>query len=312
MSETEKVGHAAYAGHHVLNILYPHRFYRHEAVLAPYAAALTAPQANAAQAFGRHIAVSLIGARLDDGFSDYVPFTPSPPGGTPGAYQFTPGQVFTIYPQLATTQTFVITNPASFDLGPPYALDSDAYAADLAEVFWMGGKESNRTQYQNDTIYFWADGLTTSSLAGHFNSIAQKVLLPSLGLDRTAEVFAQINVAAFDTSVAGWGMKYKYRFWRPLTAIRQGTGNPALAQYVKADWNNELGPAVSPEFAPEYASGKLIYENYVVLEMKKESRPLDVTEYSNLNVSKACCLLKHAKRTFLIYNKLPIIPFAFF
>lgn len=252
LSDPETIGRAAYAGHAVLNELFPWRFYKHDAVLAPYAAALTADQAATAQAAGRALAVALIGNSLTDGFSNYVPFTPAPPGGPPGAYQFTPNQTYALYPQLATTRPFVITNVSSFDLGPPLALSSPNYTTQLGEVYTLGAKGSPaRNPTQNDTIYFWVDGATTSAITGHFNTIAQTVLPSSLPLETAAEAFAKANVAAFDASIAGWAVKYKYLFWRPITAIRQGDGTPANAPYVNASWN----PEVTTPPHPEYASG---------------------------------------------------------
>ena len=259
VTDVEKVGRAGYAAHAILNNLFPWRFNRHDAVLAPYAATLSPIQAGTAQIAGRDLAAALIGAHLADGLSNYVAFVPAPAGGPAGAYQFTPNQTFTLYPQLATTKPFVITDPNSFDLGPPNAVSSTGYTADLAEVFNNGVKGSPiRNQYQTDTAYFWADGATTSAITGHFNTIAQKVIPASTPLDKVAEIFAQVNVAAFDASIAGWAVKYKYLFWRPITAIRQGDGVAANAQYVKADWTPEL--ATPPH--PEYASGEFLDYSY--------------------------------------------------
>lgn len=43
-----------------------------------------------------------------------------------------------------------------------------------------------------------------------------------------ARLFAQINMALFDTYVAVWDSKYEYNHWRPYTAVREADadGNP--------------------------------------------------------------------------------------
>lgn len=252
-NDVQKAGAAAYAGHAVLNQLAPWRFNFHDATLQPFAAALSPAENALAQKVGTTIAANLIYLHLQDGLSNYSPFTPAPTPGPPGAYQYTPGQTFVLYPQLATTKTFVISNISEFDIGPPNALNSTAYTTELAEVFSFGVKNSTvRSQYQTDTAYFWADGATTSAITGHFNQIAQKVLPATLTLEQVAAAYAKGNVAAFDASVAGWAVKYKYLFWRPISAIRQGDGVPANAAYVDANWNPELATPPHPEYASGY------------------------------------------------------------
>src|SRR6185295_1931675 len=70
---------------------------------------------------------------------------------------------------------------------------------------------------------------------------------------------ALVNMAQADAGFAAWNSKFKYDFWRPITAIRRGAedGNPATI----ADPNWEpLGapggdnPDFTPPF-PAYVSG---------------------------------------------------------
>lgn len=49
---------------------------------------------------------------LCDGFDRYVPFTPAAAGSPPGEYQFTPGQTFVVYPQIAQTKPLVLSSVA--------------------------------------------------------------------------------------------------------------------------------------------------------------------------------------------------------
>lgn len=58
-------------------------------------------------------------------------------------------------------------------------------------------------------------------MAGHFNQIAQ-VLAESEGLSlhEAARLFALMNAATWDASLAAYKLKYAQPRWRPVTAIR--------------------------------------------------------------------------------------------
>ena len=58
---------------------------------------------------------------------------------------------------------------------------------------------------------------------------AQVAASRSLTLSQNAHLFAQINIAMADGGFAFFDTKYRYLFWRPITAIREGgaDGNPA-------------------------------------------------------------------------------------
>ena len=86
---------------------------------------------------------------------------PYPPNGPVGKYQFVPGQSSALYPELATTGTILL--PANLSVGAawglaPHAIPSDAYRADLEEVFAYGRANSTaRSREMTQTVYFWAD-----------------------------------------------------------------------------------------------------------------------------------------------------------
>ena len=59
----------------------------------------------------------------------------------------------------------------------------------------------------------------TATIAGHWNNITALVLPSNTSLTETAELFAKLNAAFYDSNIAGWYIKYKTLFWRPITAI---------------------------------------------------------------------------------------------
>jgi hypothetical protein len=89
----------------------------------------------------------------------------------------------------------------------------------------------------------------TSAVSGHWNQIAQAVLPPSTSTLRAALLFAQLNAAQWDASIAAYRQKYADKFWRPITAINQGdASNPTLKD---ATWV----PFLSTPAHPEHPSG---------------------------------------------------------
>jgi hypothetical protein len=46
------------------------------------------------------------------------------------------------------------------------------------------------------------------------------------GLLETARILAKLHVAMADAVIGCWDQKIKYNFWRPITAIREGGGDP--------------------------------------------------------------------------------------
>lgn len=60
----------------------------------------------------------------------------------------------------------------------------------------------------------------TSTINGHFYTVAKSLLPNSTSLLDTAALFARLGAAQFDSNVVGWYIKYNTLFWRPITAIR--------------------------------------------------------------------------------------------
>ena len=70
-------------------------------------------------------------------------------------------------------------------------------------------------------------------------------------LEENARLFALLNIAEADAGIIAWDCKYKFEFWRPVTAIRNGDLDPPVETEKDAAWTPLL---VTPPF-PEYTSG---------------------------------------------------------
>jgi hypothetical protein len=60
---------------------------------------------------------------------------------------------------------------------------------------------------------------------GTWRGIAADQGLSVLG---AARLFAMLSTASSDALIGCWDSKFQYAFWRPVTAIRAGAGNPDL------------------------------------------------------------------------------------
>ncbi len=152
-------------------------------------------------------------------------------------------------PQYASMTPWVLTRPSQFRLPPPLALNSPEYAADLNELKVMGVfSGSGRTPDESELALFWAGNTPL-----YWNRIAaQLAAARQLSLTENAHLFALLNVTMADAAIACWDGKYRYVFWRPITAIRAGL-TPADADPTWVPWL-DFFPAGTPAH-PEYPSG---------------------------------------------------------
>jgi membrane-associated phospholipid phosphatase len=152
-------------------------------------------------------------------------------------------------PQFASMTPWVLARPSQFRLPPPLALSSTEYATDLDELFRMGVfSGSGRTPDQSELALFWA-----GNTALYWNRIAAQLSAAhGLTLTENAHLFALLNVTMADAAIACWDGKYRYVFWRPITAIRDGF-TPSDADPTWVPWL-DFFPTGTPAH-PEYPSG---------------------------------------------------------
>lgn len=219
---------AAAAAHAVLSSAYPNQ----RALLDAKLGELTAREHNGAAkdrglALGRAAAQAALASREGDGSEAPDRYTPAT---GPGRYQFVPPFDLVYRPAWRNVRPFGLTTGSQFRSKPPPALGSAEYAASYAEVKTYGrANDSNRTPEQT----FYADWWYELSEVG-WNRIARVTWAaqPKRDLWFTARLFALLNVGLMDAYIAGWDSKLHYDFWRPYTAIRQGSATTA----PEANW----------------------------------------------------------------------------
>jgi len=205
-------------------------------------------------AWGQRVADSIWEWRLLDGISPAAPpyygvasiattpaavglWRPTPLLGVSGAA-----------PQFASMMPWVLTRPGQFRLPPPLALTDPVYLADYNEVRTMGAfSTSPRSTDQSELALFWAGNTPL-----YWNRMAVQVATArSLSLSQNAHLFALLNVAMADAAIACWDTKYRFSFWRPITAIRDPSSpnpDPTWTPWL------DFFPAGTPAH-PEYPSG---------------------------------------------------------
>jgi PAP2 superfamily len=228
---------------------------KRNASLAALSSTVKAQSIAAGVGWGQTVADAIWAWRLTDGIAPPPPpfegvlgivgtpgavgaWRPTPPLNAPGAG-----------PQFATMTPWVLTRPSQFRLPPPLTLNSPEYAADLNELKIMGiFAGSSRTPDQSELALFWAGNTPL-----YWNRIAAQLAAErGLTLTENAHLFALLNVTMADAAIACWDSKYRYVFWRPITAIRAGL-TPADADPTWVPWL-DFYPAGTPAH-PEYPSG---------------------------------------------------------
>lgn len=274
----------AQAAHDTLAALYPRQTARVDAWLADDLARLPAGRTRLAGVdLGRRAAASILGLRANDGFYEDEPLVgidyplaiqpgqwrPDPVSRNPVALGAYWGQV----------RPFVLPSVAPLRAPPPPALNSAAYARAFNEVKQVGGDgvrtPTVRTPEQTAIGIFWGydGGAWIGTRPRQYNQIAVQLALARTGdALELARVLALVNVAIADATIAAWDNKYHYRFWRPVTGVREaspgsspsglGDGNADTAgdphwTPLGSPASNLIGPDFTPPF-PAYPSGHAV------------------------------------------------------
>jgi hypothetical protein len=235
------------AAHYALVNLFPGQI---DALNAARAASLTTHgvrESDPGVRFGATVAAAVVKRRSTDGSAQaQFPYT-APGAGTPGVWVATSAAP-ALLPGWGSVTPWVIRKVSHFRPDGPPSLRSRRYGRDYNEVREIGSLTSaTRTAEETEIARFW---LASPSVI--WNGVArQTIAARQLDLSSTARAFALLYLAAADASIVCWDAKYRFNFWRPLTAIQQGD----------ADGNDRTSgdPTWAPLFPtpphPDYLSG---------------------------------------------------------
>ena len=200
------------------------------------------PGKSAGIALGRAIGAATVNRRAADREVSVMSF---PSGSEPGVWRPTPP--FFRIAMTARYEPFVFAAGEEAPLPPPPALGSAAYQEAVAEVRELGARDSaRRTAAQTRAALFWAD----QNSQRNFHALAARLLAsrpPPHDLWESARSMALLSFAMTDSFVLAWAAKEHFRFWRPITAIREG----GFGVVPDPDWR----PLVTTPAHPDHPSG---------------------------------------------------------
>lgn len=250
VAEIDAIAATCSAAEHVMSEIFPSRTRHFRSVRDDLLALLAdGPAQKRGIELGLHVAKQIMHERKDDfGTGDYLTpaavgiWRPTPPTNSPA-----------LLPNWGNLRPFAISDKKAFRPVDPPELTSEQYAKEFHQVKSLGAIDSgSRTADQTLIALFWDDGVGTCTPPGHWNLIAREVSqMRKLTLAENARLFALLNLALADASLCCWDCKYRFKFWRPITAIHQADRDANDATVKDPKWKPLL---VTPPF-PSYTSG---------------------------------------------------------
>jgi hypothetical protein len=195
---------------------------------------------------GEAAAAAILAARAGDGSAN--PHRPYAAPLVPGLYQPTPGSPAPQFEGWAELPPFVMRDAAQFRPPPVpmMSLRGKAYARDFNEVKQMGSlvvRSAAPDSEPSRTARYWPGG------GANWNAVT-RTIVTGRGLDRWehARLFALLNIATFDSTISVFDIKYHYRFWRPVTAIRAADTDRNPGTAVDAGWSSYQPTPPYPDY----------------------------------------------------------------
>ena len=188
---------------------------------------LTAGQDPAALAYGAVVGKAWFDSRAADGSADMTMATSS---DEPGHYRADPvSRTPALGAKWGNVVPFILKDvKTEAVLKPPPAIDSFRYARSFDDVVVNGRDDIERRdkKYRDHATIgiFW--GYDGSNKLGTPPRLYNQVVVATaefkaLSPAKQLNVLAAINAAMADAGIAAWYWKYRYDFWRPVTAIRE-------------------------------------------------------------------------------------------
>src|SRR3954471_22930805 len=134
----------------------------------------------------------------------------------PGVWRLTPPFAAPQTPWLGAVQPFLLKSPGQFQPPPPIPLSSTEWVRQFNEVKDYGGATSRlRTPEETAVARFY-----TANVVRQFNRAARDLASARVltTLD-SARLFAMVNTVSADALMSALNAKYRFLFWRPVTAI---------------------------------------------------------------------------------------------
>ncbi len=175
-------------------------------------------------AVGEAAAMALISARTGDGLEANVTYTP---GSGNGAWIPTPPAFAApATPWLGQMRPFTMKAASDHLPDPPDTVSSETWKRDYNLTRIYGGANSTvRSAAETEIGVYWTEH-TGQQYARAFNYL---VTNNNLGTVDASRLMAMLWTGVADSAIGCFNGKYKYGFWRPVTAIPAGGGSTDLS-----------------------------------------------------------------------------------
>jgi hypothetical protein len=216
---------AVAAAHRVLVNYFPSQQTSLDGQFMTSLAGITADPAamTAGVAVGEAAAMAVISARQGDGLEANITYTP---GSGAGAWIPTPPAFSApLTPWLGQMRPFTMKSASDQLPDPPAALSSETWRRDFNLTRIYGGTTSTiRSAAESEIGIYWTEH-TGQQYARALNYLVANY---GLGTADAARLMGMVFTGAADAAIGCFNAKYKYGFWRPVTAIEGGGGSADL------------------------------------------------------------------------------------
>ncbi|HYN28835.1 MAG TPA: hypothetical protein VES95_03055 [Dermatophilaceae bacterium] len=174
-----------------------------------------------------------------------------------------------IAPHWGLVAPFALDVPIESLPGDPQQAGSEGYRTQCEDVLRYSAELTDR---QKVIAEYWADGPQSELPPGHWCLFAHEISdRDGHGLNKDVRLFFALTNAVLDASILSWGLKRRFDYVRPVTAIHVQFGGQQVRAWAGpgqgtgmidgADWRPyQAANVVTPPF-PEYYSGHSIFSS---------------------------------------------------
>jgi len=206
---------------------------------------------------GRAAAAAMIANRSNDG--SQTPMFHTPASTAPYEWQPTPSCASApannrgLFLHWQFVKPFGVESSAQFRVEPPPEIAGGKYAKDFDEVVAVGAVDSTlRTSHEADVARLFGGQAPHQG----WNSVARQLARARTDeITRTARTLAMLNMSLSDGHITVFESKYRYRTWRPETAIARAGEDGNQKTAAVANFRPYIAAPCFPAYPSAHGAG---------------------------------------------------------